>query len=311
MSNQQNPFGNDDDINPFAKVDVYNPFESPSFKQENVATTPPPPVSSRSLPESVPELKFREKDPTEAFYDETTVNETAAFNPPSISTTRSTGTQRVTVQRDSDDDETEVNFWQIKFYRRFFNVDSMDVLKRCGRSLFPFKNDFIDAIKTSPDFYGPFWISTTLVFMMAAAGNFAYYLDSLINPAKIYQYDFYKLIYGSGVIYGYAFIIPLLFWLYVKWLDLSLNLIDVLCIYGYSLFVYSPVALLCIIPNEVSKWIVVGIGCLFSTSFLVVNLWVPLKEKLTSAIITLIVITALHLGLALTFRLYFFNLSNE
>jgi len=184
----------------------------------------------------------------------------------------------------------------------------MDVLKRCGRSLFPFKNDFLEAIKENPDFYGPFWISTTLVFMMAAAGNFAYYLDTLLNPGKVYRYDFYKLIYGSGVIYGYAFIVPLLFWLYVKWLDLPVNLIDVLCIYGYSLFVYSPVALLCIIPIDLAKWIVVGIGCLFSTAFLVVNLWVPLRDRLSYAIISLVVIAALHLGLALTFRLYFFNL---
>jgi len=102
-----------------------------------------------------------------------------------------------------------------------------------------------------------------------------------------------------------------LFWLYVKWIDLNMNLIDILCIYGYSLFVYSPVALLCIIPNDLAKWIVVGIGCLFSAAFLVVNLWMPLREKLTYAIISLIVITALHLGLALTFRLYFFNLNPQ
>jgi len=234
-----------------------------------------------------------------------------AFNPPPpIANTRSTGNQRITVERTEGGDD-EINFWQLKFYRRFFNVDSMDVLKRCGRSLIPFKNDFLDAIKENPDFYGPFWISTTLVFMMSAAGNFAYYLDTVSDPNKVYQYDFYKLIYGSAVIYGYAFIIPLLFWLYVKWLDISVNLIDILCIYGYSLFVYSPVALLCIIPIDWAKWVVVGIGCLFSSAFLVLNLWIPLREKLTFAIFTLLFITALHMGLALTFRLYFFNLSNQ
>jgi hypothetical protein len=304
-------------------VDVYNPFESPSFKQEtpSPASLQPPLRTPPSTPSSLlsprqpaasdsnpPELRFREEEETENFYkDESGDNETSGINPPMMST-RLTGTARVTVKQQDDD---TINFWQMKFYRRFFNIDSMEVLKRCVRSLWPFKYDFLATIKDNPDFYGPFWISTTLIFMMAAAANFAYYLDALINPDKIYQYDFYKLIYGSGVIYGYAFITPLLFWLYVKWIELNINLIDILCIYGYSLFVYSPVALLCIIPNDLAKWIVVGIGCLFSTAFLVVNLWMPLRERLTYGIICLIVITALHLGLALTFRLYFFNLSNQ
>jgi len=199
----------------------------------------------------------------------------------------------------------------LNFIVVFFNVDSMDVLKRCFRSLIPFKNDFLDSIKECPDFYGPFWISTTLVFMMSAAGNFAYYLDTLGDPLKVYQYDFYKLIYGSAIIYGYAFVIPLFLWLYIKWLDISLNLIEVLCIYGYSLFVYSPVALLCIIPGMWPKWVVCGIGWALSSCFLVINLWHPLKEKITLAIVTLLFITALNGGMALTFRLYFFNLSNQ
>jgi len=324
---QNNAFDTGDDLNPFAQVDVYNPFETPSFKQKQETAASSTPASSNTLSsgsrpgsmmspraETNPELKFREE--TEAFYhDETEDDTTTGLNPPSMSgpstrtTTTVSGTNRVTVQT-TDSEEDDVNFWQLKFYRRFFNVDSMDVLKRCGRSLWPFKYDFLEAVKENPDFYGPFWISTTLIFVMAAAANFAYYLDALIGD-KEYQYDFYKLIYGAGVIYGYAYITPVLFWLYVKWIDLNMNLIDILCIYGYSLFVYSPVALLCIIPNELAKWIVVGIGCLFSAAFLVVNLWMPLREKLTHAIISLIIITALHLGLALTFRLYFFNLSNK
>jgi hypothetical protein len=277
MAQNNNAFDTGDDLNPFAQVDVYNPFETPSFKEKKESASSVPPremntLSSGSRPgsmmsprsESNPELKFREE--TEAFYQDETDEDstTTGLNPPSMSgpstrsSTTTTGTNRVTVQQANDEDD--VNFWQLKFYRRFWNVDSMDVLKRCARSLWPFKYDFLESVKDNPDFYGPFWISTTLIFVMAAAANFAYYLDAVINPDKIYQYDFYKLIYGAGVIYGYAFITPVLFWLYVKWIDLNMNLIDILCIYGYSLFVYSPVALLCIIPNDLAKWIVVGIG---------------------------------------------------
>lgn len=73
---------------------------------------------------------------------------------------------------------------------------------------------------------------TTLVFMMAAAGNFAQYLGNSAGMTSekhsliiyinvsfvcvmirlVWHYDFYKVTYGAAVIYGYAAIIPLCFW---------------------------------------------------------------------------------------------------
>jgi len=316
---ENNPFDTTGDLNPFAQVDVYNPFSEPSY-QPDLTGTPLVPSS----PITPGELKFR--DPTyeevELFYKDdssvpldpkTPMNAPPMYpGPPQSSMRTSTGTSRVSVKRSGEETKEDSNdhtsFWQPEYYRRFFNVDSSDVLIRCGRSMWPFKYDFLYAIKDNPDFYGPFWISTTLVFMMAASANFAYYIQTLTDSTILpWNYDFSKFIYGSAVIYGYAFIIPVLFWLYMKWADMAVQLIDILCIYGYSLFVYSPVALLCIIPFDLAKWVVVGVGCLLSTAFLVVNLWLPLREKLAHAIIILIVITLFHIGLALAFRLYFFT----
>lgn len=73
---------------------------------------------------------------------------------------------------------------------------------------------------------------------MAASSNFAAYLN---QPAG-WKYDFLKLTVGTGIIYGFGFGIPFLFWLYFKWADLNISLIEVLCIYGYSMFIYVPVA---------------------------------------------------------------------
>jgi len=337
--NANNPFDTSVDLNPFAQVDVYNPFDTSKFVPESTpatydppvasprATSPPPVrttsfISPRPVANETPELKFRESDydEVESFYrDETGLLENEGGEapdssgfvppPPPMSTSRTTNNTRVSVhQSGSKGEDGELNFWQIDFYRKYFNVDSMDVFTRCMRSLWPFKFDFLLSIKNNPDFYGPFWISTTLIFMMAASANFAFYIQALIDPnVPKWVYDFYKLTYGSGVIYGYAFGIPLLFWLYIKWIDLGVSLIDILCIYGYSLFVYSPVALLCIIPIDWVKWMVVAVGCLFSTSFLIVNLWMPLREKLVHALIILATLSLLHVGLALTFRLYFFQ----
>jgi len=182
-------------------------------------------------------------------------------------------------------------------------VDSSDVAIRCLRAMWPFKYDFLETVKNNPDFYGPFWISTTLIFMMSATVNFAAYLSV---SAGAWHYDIMKLIYGAAVIYGYSLLIPLCLWFYLSWLEIKVRLIEVFCIYGYSLFIYLPVSALCIIPINWAKWVIVGVGLALSSGFLVVNLWMPLRGRLGYALVTLAVITALHAGLALTFRLYFF-----
>jgi len=298
-----NPFGSSDMLNPFSQVDAYNPFSNVGDNDpdhHDMSTVPLEPDLSS------PELKIREENYED--YDTEYKDDDDLSSPNLVPTgpvktreTLSTGRSRITVQQTKQQDET-LHFWQLEFYQQFFNVDSSEVLYRCLRAMWPFKYDFLENVKGNPDFYGPFWISTTLIFLMAAAANFASYLDK----RETWHYDFYKLTYGAAVIYGYTFGIPLIFWLYMKWVDIGISLIEVLCLYGYSLFVYSPVAILCIIPNSILQTVVVIVGWVISTSFLVVNLWMPLRERLGHAFIILIVMSLLHTGLALTFRLYFF-----
>jgi hypothetical protein len=74
--------------------------------------------------------------------------------------------------------------------------------------------------------------------MMAACANFADYLYDMNG----WKYDFVKLTVGTGIIYGFALGVPFCFWLYFKWVDFNISLIEILCIYGYSLFIYIPVS---------------------------------------------------------------------
>jgi hypothetical protein len=43
--------------------------------------------------------------------------------------------------------------------------------------LVPFNPKFFDISEKTPDLYGPFWIYTTLVFIIAAAGSLAKYIS--------------------------------------------------------------------------------------------------------------------------------------
>jgi len=48
----------------------------------------------------------------------------------------------------------------------------------------PFNRDFYALANDKPDLYGPFWIYTTLIFLVAVAGNLSAYIN-VMNYLKI------------------------------------------------------------------------------------------------------------------------------
>ena len=44
-------------------------------------------------------------------------------------------------------------------------------------STVPVSDKFFDKVDGNPDLYGPVWISSTVVFMLAATGNFASWIQ--------------------------------------------------------------------------------------------------------------------------------------
>lgn len=55
-------------------------------------------------------------------------------------------------------------------------MTTTDVRTRLLHALVPFNPKFYDISENSPDLYGPFWIYTTLIFIIAAAGSLAKYI---------------------------------------------------------------------------------------------------------------------------------------
>jgi hypothetical protein len=47
---------------------------------------------------------------------------------------------------------------------------------------------------------------------------------------------------GAGTIYGYVGLAPIILWAIFKWLEVPVTLLQNVCIYGYSLFVFLPVS---------------------------------------------------------------------
>ncbi|KAM9997843.1 hypothetical protein ACTFIY_007502 [Dictyostelium cf. discoideum] len=216
----------------------------------------------------------------------------------------------VPLNTNEDGTEKKYSFYEVPYYRFLFNVDTKEVGLRLVRSMLPIKFSFFNLIRENPDLYGPFWVLTSLVFIVAVTSNLNEYFHT--SDHDNWEVDIQKIVYSAITIYGYSFVIPLILWGIFKWMNLGLRLLDMLCIYGYTLFIFVPASILCVIPLQLVQWIIVAVASIISGLFLVTNIFTPLKEDFTKrGLIICAVIGALHLGLALVLKLYFFANSTE
>jgi hypothetical protein len=136
--------------------------------------------------------------------------------------------------------------------KEYFDLDTVDFFKRFFHSLIPFNPYFHDSIVKKPDLWGPFWIYTFLIFIIAACGSVQKYLsDTDIAPSFFQRF----LPVAAGLIYGCGFILPLILWGLMKLFGGTETKIgNIICCYGYSFAIYIPVVIACTFPIGVSYY---------------------------------------------------------
>lgn len=82
----------------------------------------------------------------------------------------------------------KAHLFSLNYYSQFFDVDTASVLQRCGAAIYPRQN-FLDVLDGNPDLYGPFWIATTVVFILFVGGTVSGYLADEGHEGG-YRYDF-------------------------------------------------------------------------------------------------------------------------
>ncbi|XP_011868187.1 PREDICTED: protein YIPF1 [Vollenhovia emeryi] len=225
---------------------------------------------------------------------------------------------------DKTEDTAQRSFWTIEYYQKFFNVNTSDVLERLKRSMIPHGSDnyLLTHIRPNPDLYGPFWICVTLVFSIAISENMANYLQTASSTKYHWRYDFHVVSYAATFIFLYAWILPLALWGAFKWTNSSRNteeeliesyavpgLLELLCLYGYSLGIYIPVAFLWVIQIGWLQWSLVILVTSLSGGVLLRSLLPVIAGK--HRIIYVAVILGMHLLLAAGFMLYFFHVPSK
>jgi hypothetical protein len=57
----------------------------------------------------------------------------------------------------------------------------------------PHGDSFLTNTLKNPDFYGPFWIMTTLIMLLGFVGNFSNYLLSKFSSGEVWDKYFFRL----------------------------------------------------------------------------------------------------------------------
>lgn len=188
------------------------------------------------------------------------------------------------------------------FIRPYYKVTFKDVKQRIISSFKPINNSFFDIAINKPDLYGPFWIYTTLIYVIAAGGALSYYFTSSGNYFQLF------VPLAGSILYSFGFGFPFVMWLCFKIFGITMKYVSLICIYGYSLTCFIPVLIICSCGFGWIQWIFLTYGILNSTGFILINLWNTIKGiENKKQYIFLGILLFCQLIFYLTLKLYFFG----
>ncbi|KAN0139307.1 hypothetical protein V8E53_002808 [Lactarius tabidus] len=193
-------------------------------------------------------------------------------------------------------DASKSSFWNVDYYQHHFDVDTKTVILRCVNTLNPHSLTYTSAHLTpAPDLYGPFWVLTTLIFTLFVTSSLAHSIVSYLSSDPV-EYDFALLSTAVGLVYAYGIGVP-------GW-----KMVEAAAVWGYAMFVWIPVSILCIVPIALLRWVLCGIAFALSGYFLVANIYPVFASADQKSIRLLIIVVAvLHTVVALLFKVLFFS----
>ena len=118
---------------------------------------------------------------------------------------------------------------------------------------------------------------TTVVHKNGGSGN-STSTDSSTVAEEEFDYDINHLLHAASICCGFAFLLPVILWMTTS-CCMSMNaltLAEWVCLYGYSLVPYLPVAIICIIPFGIVSWVFLAAATAVSCLLVVRNVAHPM-----------------------------------
>lgn len=163
----------------------------------------------------------------------------------------------------------------VRYYQPFFDVDTKDIFNRIANAVLYCRREqnFVAFVGEKPDAYGPFWIATTLIFMIAVSSHLNSWFAAWLKGGLVsWEYNFQSILTASSVVFGFVSICPSLIWFIFRQYEPNLKFITIFCLYGYSMFVFIPAVIISFIPSETLSWVVLISASVASSLFLLRNL---------------------------------------
>ncbi|ODO05876.1 hypothetical protein I350_04937 [Cryptococcus amylolentus CBS 6273] len=155
---------------------------------------------------------------------------------------------------------------------------------------------------------GPFWTLTTLILILYTTSTLTISIAQYLNSDPVSS-SLPLLSTATSTVYLYGLLVPSLLWGATKWLGIGeWGIAEVLGVYGYSMGVFIPISLLCLIPVGIVRWVLIILGGISSGYFLVRNIYPVLasaENKFAQLLIGAVV--ALHGIMIIAMKVIFFS----
>ncbi|WWC92428.1 uncharacterized protein L201_007385 [Kwoniella dendrophila CBS 6074] len=201
--------------------------------------------------------------------------------------------------------------FNIAYYQTYFDVDTNTVLKRVGMAMIPRPGFITENCDGQIDLYGPFWTLTTLILILYITSTLISSITQYLSTSHA-ESNLPLLSTSISLIYFYGLGVPTLLWGITRWLSVGeWSLIESLGLYGYSMSIYIPISLLCLIPVGILRWVLIFAAAGSSGYFLVQNIY-PVLASADNKMVRLLIIgvAVLHGGAALAIKVLFFSNSS-
>ena len=125
-----------------------------------------------------------------------------------------------------------------------------------------------------------------------------------------FEADISHLVHAMPVLYSFTFLIPLALFLVLRCVAIPFPLVDLVCLYGYSLIPYAPTLLLCLIPVNFLEWIFLLAATCISCLLILRNVATPILSSdvgMNKAPALVMFVVACHLIFLLVLKFAFFH----
>ena len=189
---------------------------------------------------------------------------------------------------------------------KYFNIELNDLKLKLKGAIIPFNKSFYQSIEINSDLYGPFWIFTTIIFLIALIGNVTSYFQA--EDKENYVYNYNHVPHAVFIIYGFGFGAPFILWIISKFVfRIDIDLLTNMCVYGYSYTILVPILLICIIPSKLISTLALLYFLVHSCTFLFYNMYLIIQQKAPkSKYIVLGLLGGVQFVLFLLLKFYFF-----